>query len=250
MKLNVCGIIPARFASTRFPGKPLVDIDGKSMICRVYEQASKATALDEVIVATDDSRIFDHVTTFGGKVMMTSTDHRTGTDRCREVLQKLEARGKTFDIIINIQGDEPFIDPEQINKVAGCFMDPQVQIATLRKALTTTDELFSPNIIKVVCDCNGRALYFSRSPIPYIRGKKEEEWIGEQIFFKHIGIYAFRASTLHAVSMLPPSKLEIAESLEQLRWLEQGFEIQVETTLSESHSIDTPEDLKKHNPSR
>lgn len=246
MKLNVCGIIPARFASTRFPGKPLVDIDGKSMIRRVYEQACKAASLNEVVVATDDSRIFDHVTAFGGKVMMTSTHHRTGTDRCREVLQQLEEQGKSFDIVINIQGDEPFIDPEQINAVANCFADSQVQIATLRKALTGADELFSPNIIKVVCNQQGKALYFSRAPIPYIRGKQEEEWIGEQIFYKHIGIYAFRAQTLHAISALAPSRLELAESLEQLRWLEQGFSIQVETTLSESHSIDTPEDLKKH----
>lgn len=246
MKTTLCGIIPARYASTRFPGKPLVDIRGKSMIQRVYEQACKADRLDEVIVATDDDRIYQHVNGFGGKVMMTSTEHRTGTDRCREVLQKLEEAGKSFDIVINIQGDEPFIDPEQINTLAGCFDDPSVQIATLRKALTNPDELFSPNIIKVVCDQHGKALYFSRSPIPYIRGKQESEWIEEQVFYKHIGIYAFRAETLHAVSTLSPSRLETAESLEQLRWLEQGYIIRVETTFAESHSIDTPEDLQKH----
>ncbi len=245
MKTPVCGIIPARYASTRFPGKPLVDIRGTTMIRRVYEQACKADALSEVWVATDDDRIFEHVKAFGGKVMMTSDLHKTGTDRCREVLQTLERQGKQFDVAINIQGDEPFIDPQQINLVASCFSNPEVQIATLRKAITSSDELFSPNIIKVVCDQKGEALYFSRSPIPYLRGSIEKDWCKENIFYKHIGIYAFRSEVLHRVSALPPSTLELSESLEQLRWLEAGISIQVETTLAESHSIDTPEDLNK-----
>jgi 3-deoxy-manno-octulosonate cytidylyltransferase (CMP-KDO synthetase) len=245
MNPSVCGIIPARFASTRFPGKPLVDIRGKTMIQRVYEQASHASALSEVWVATDDERIFEHVKGFGGMVMMTSTDHKTGTDRCEEVLKALETQGKQFDVVINIQGDEPFIDPEQINTVAASFFNPEVQIATLRKAISSNDELFSPNIIKVVCNNNGNALYFSRSPIPYLRGHNEEEWCKENLFYKHIGIYAFRSAILHQVSALPPSVLERSESLEQLRWLEAGLTIKVETTLAESHSIDTPEDLHK-----
>lgn len=245
MKPSVCGIIPARYASTRFPGKPLVDIRGKTMIQRVYEQAGLAATLAEVWVATDDERIFKHVEGFGGKVMMTSSDHKTGTDRCQEVLKNLESQGKQFDVVINIQGDEPFIDPEQINTLAASFSREEVQIATLRKAISSSSELFSPNIIKVVCNSQGNALYFSRSPIPYLRGTKEEDWCKESIFFKHIGIYAFRSAILHQLSALPPSVLELSESLEQLRWLEAGFSIKVETTLAESHSIDTPEDLHK-----
>jgi 3-deoxy-manno-octulosonate cytidylyltransferase (CMP-KDO synthetase) len=215
------------------------------MIRRVYEQAISADSLTEVWVATDDQRIFDHVEAFGGKVMMTSDSHKTGTDRCCEVLEKLEALGKQFDVVINIQGDEPFIDPGQINALSACFARPEVQIATLRKALDSSAELFSPNIIKVVCKTDGTALYFSRSPIPYVRGREDADWLSEKIFYKHIGIYAFRSEVLHRVGILKPSPLELAESLEQLRWLEAGYTIMVETTHSESHSIDTPEDLKK-----
>jgi 3-deoxy-manno-octulosonate cytidylyltransferase (CMP-KDO synthetase) len=242
--MKILGIIPARYASTRFPGKPLVDIGGKSMIRRVFEQASQARALTEVWVATDDQRIFDHVIAFGGKAMMTSETHRTGTERCYEAMTQLEKQGHEFDVVINIQGDEPFIDPSQIEKVAGCFSDPEVKIASLRKAITSPEELSSPNIIKVVCNLKGRAIYFSRSPIPFIRGK-EEDWLAYHTFYKHIGIYAFRRHVLTEVNALEPTPLEIAESLEQLRWLENGYSIQVEVTLTESHSIDTPEDLKK-----
>lgn len=245
MDIRICGIIPARYASTRFPGKPLADIGGKSMIRRVYEQASRSASLQKVIVATDDPRIAEHVTSFGGAVMMTSTAHRTGTDRCAEVARQLESSGQTYDVYINIQGDEPFIDPEQINTVARCFQDPATMIATLRKPLHNADELFNPNIIKVTCDQLGQALYFSRSPIPFVRGKEKEHWIGEGIHFKHIGLYAYRAGVLHKISALEPGKLETAESLEQLRWLENGYTIRVEITHSESHSIDTPEDLEK-----
>jgi 3-deoxy-manno-octulosonate cytidylyltransferase (CMP-KDO synthetase) len=245
MKNKIAGIIPARYASTRFPGKPLADILGKSMICRVYEQASAASSLSEVWVATDDQRIYNHVADFGGKVMMTSTSHRTGTERCMETVNMLEKDGKHFDVVINIQGDEPFIDPLQIDKVAGCFIRPEVDIATLMKEIGSNDELFSPNIIKVVADHNGKAIYFSRSPIPYLRGKDESEWTNVHKYFKHIGIYAFRTEILKKVTKLTPTPLETAESLEQLRWIENGYAIHIEETQSESHSVDTPEDLDK-----
>jgi 3-deoxy-manno-octulosonate cytidylyltransferase (CMP-KDO synthetase) len=245
MKNKIAGIIPARFASTRFPGKPLADILGKSMIRRVYDQASAASSLSEVWVATDDQRIYDHVAGFGGQVMMTLVTHRTGTERCIEVANKLEKEGKHFDVVINIQGDEPFIDPVQIDKVAGCFIRPEVDIATLMKEIGSNDELFSPNIIKVVADRNGKAIYFSRSPIPYLRGKEESEWTSVHKYFKHIGIYAFRTEILKKVTDLTPTPLETAESLEQLRWIENGYAIHMEETQSESHSVDTPEDLDK-----
>lgn len=245
MSLKILGVIPARYASTRFPGKPLIDIAGKSMICRVYEQACKAASLEQVWVATDDQRIFDHINGFGGNVIMTSDSHRTGTERCHEVMEKFEKEGKCFDVVINIQGDEPFIDPEQIDKVAQTFINPEIQIASLIKAITSHEELFSPNIIKVVTNKNGKAIYFSRSPIPFLRGCKEDEWLQSHVFYKHIGLYAFRSEVLRNIYQLPPSPLEIAESLEQLRWIENSFQIHVEITQTESHSIDTPEDLKK-----
>jgi 3-deoxy-manno-octulosonate cytidylyltransferase (CMP-KDO synthetase) len=243
--MRIAGVIPARYASSRFPGKPLADIDGKTMIRRVYEQAKKATVLSDVFVATDDQRIADHVLSFGGKVFITSDKHKTGTERCNEVLYILEEQGHEFDIVINIQGDEPFIDPRQIEKVASCFIDKKVQIATLIKKLNSEEELFSPNIIKVVKDKSKKALYFSRSPIPFLRSVEKEEWIKHGEFYKHIGIYAYRSDILHSISTLDPTPNESSESLEQLRWLENGCQIYTEITELESHSVDVPEDLLK-----
>jgi 3-deoxy-manno-octulosonate cytidylyltransferase (CMP-KDO synthetase) len=239
--MHIIGIIPARYASTRFPGKPLTDIGGKSMIRRVYEQASKATALSRVVVATDDDRISDHVRSFGGNVLMTSPSHQSGTDRCAEVI-RIETG---FDAAINIQGDEPFIHPEQINLVAGCFRAPDTQIATLIKRIQSEAELFNENIPKVVTAENHSAIYFSRFPIPYFRGLAEEEWLGRHTYYKHIGIYGYRTEILLKLARLGTSALENAESLEQLRWLEKGFSIKTEITDLESIAIDTPADLGK-----
>ena len=245
--MNIAGIIPARYASTRFPGKPLAMIDGVSMIRRVYEQCLKADSLNIVIVATDDVRIADHVKSFNGNVVMTSTDHRSGTDRCNEALKQLMTLNpeQQFDIVVNIQGDEPFIDPSQINAVTDCFSDPDVDIATLARPIDTTEELFNPNAVKVVRGSKKQALYFSRSPIPYIRNYEQEDWIKQGSFLKHLGLYAYRAEVLSAIASLPQGILENYESLEQLRWLENGYRISVELTDKEGVSIDTPEDLAK-----
>lgn len=242
---KIIGIIPARYGSTRFPGKPLTIIQGKTMIRRVWEQAKKASALTEVAIATDDDRIVDEVISFGGNVIMTETVHPTGTDRCREALETSELMsGISYDAVINIQGDEPFIDPEQINLVASCFENPSTQLATLVKRLTKTEDLFNPNIIKVVTSNMGEALYFSRSPIPHFRGEKEEDWITKGIYYKHIGIYGYRTDVLRNITLLPQGELEKTESLEQLRWLENGYRIQIKETDKESRSVDAPEDLK------
>jgi 3-deoxy-manno-octulosonate cytidylyltransferase (CMP-KDO synthetase) len=243
--MQIIGIIPARFSSTRFPGKPLVQINGKSMIRRVYEQAAKSTALSAVFVATDDQRIFDYVTEFGGKVMMTAGTHRTGTERCNEVVRKLESENIFFDVAINIQGDEPYIQPAQIDLLAGCFSDPEVEIATLIKKINVAAEISSPNTIKVVVSKNQQALYFSRAQIPYVRDKKNDQGTPSELFYKHIGIYAYRTVTLQAITSLNPSPLELAESLEQLRWLENGYKIFTRETQHESFSVDAPEDLLK-----
>ena len=243
--MQIIGIIPARFASTRFPGKSLAQINGKSMIRRVFEQAAKSQALAAVFVATDDQRIFDHVTDFGGKVLMTADTHRTGTERCNEVVRKLEAEKKMFDVVINIQGDEPYIQPGQIDLLASCFGDPGIEIATLVKKINSPEELASPNTIKVVISKNQQALYFSRTQIPYQRNKKNDEGIQSDLFYKHIGIYAYRTETLKAITSLNPSPLELAESLEQLRWLENSYKIFIRETQHESHSVDSPEDLLK-----
>ena len=241
--MNAIGIIPARFASTRFPGKPLIDIQGKTMIRRVYEQASKSTSLGSVVVATDDERIFKEVESFGGKVIMTSAHHKNGTERCVEALEKL---GKAnWDVVVNVQGDEPFIHPEQIDKVVGCFLNNAVQISTLARILSSEKELHNPSIIKVVRKYNGEALYFSRSPIPFCRDANGVDWISKHTYLKHIGLYAFRTPIIEKLVSLPPSTLELAESLEQLRWLENGYPIYVDLTKQESVSIDTPEDLQK-----
>jgi 3-deoxy-manno-octulosonate cytidylyltransferase (CMP-KDO synthetase) len=238
---NCIGIIPARYASTRFPGKPLVDIAGKSMIERVYEQAKKSS-LRQVIVATDDERIQKAVTAFGGEVCMTSIDHQSGTDRCAEVIQKL---GLQADAVINIQGDEPFIDPRQIDLVCSCFNDDNVQLATLVKKVSDPEILFNPNSPKVILDKDQNAIYFSRHPIPYLRGVDNSDWILKHTFYQHIGIYGYRPVTLMKITQLPVSSLEKSESLEQLRWIENGLKIRTAITTLETLAIDTPDDLKR-----
>ena len=239
--MNSIGIIPARYASTRFPGKPLVDIGGKTMIRRVYEQVRKSR-LEHVLVATDDERILAEVESFGGKAVMTGSQHQSGTDRCFEAYC---AYNLPCDCIINIQGDEPFIQPEQINQVLACFTNPLTQIATLIKVVSTTEELFNPNIPKVVADNQHQAIYFSRHPIPYFRGTASENWLQQQRYYKHIGIYGYRADILEQITRLSPSQLELAESLEQLRWLENGFKIKTAITTYDNFGIDTPADLEK-----
>jgi len=239
--MKTLGIIPARYASTRFPGKPLVDIAGKSMIQRVYQQAKKCTQLSEVIVATDDDRIFEHVHHFGGKAMMTSSTHQSGTDRCAEVAEK----HPDYDVIINIQGDEPYIDPEQISKLIGCFNNMDTQLATLIKKVSNELELHNTNSPKVIINKNSEAIYFSRSPLPHIRGQEEQNWLPHFTYYKHIGIYGYLADVLKQITKLAVSPLEKAESLEQLRWIENGYKIKVAETDIETVAIDTPEDLDK-----
>lgn len=243
--LRVAGIIPARYASTRFPGKPLAMISGVSMIERVYKQVSACSLINAAVVATDDQRIFEHVKNFGGRVIMTSPNHQSGTDRIGEAIHKLAGVGEKFDIAVNIQGDEPFIQPAQIEKVIGLFSHSHTQIATLIKKIETEEELFNPNVVKVVTDKNGKAMLFSRSPIPYIRGQQEKTWIDKHSFYKHIGIYAYQTQILEQLVKLEPAPGELAESLEQLRWLWNGYAIYTETTEFETFGIDTPEDLSK-----
>ena len=238
--MKILGIIPSRYQSTRFPAKSLADIKGKSMVQRVYEQASKASMLSKVIVATDHEKIEKHVLDFGGEVAMTDPNHQSGTDRCNEVLTKLGC--DQFDYVINIQGDEPFIDPKQIDTVAQLLVDG-CEIATLIKSLESSEELLSPNTVKAVINQKGEALYFSRSPIPHLRGHNEEDWLSHHTFYKHIGIYAYRSDILQKISTYQISKLEKAESLEQLRWLEKGHKIMTAITEIDSLGIDTPEDL-------
>jgi len=238
--MKILGVIPARYASTRFPGKPLVDINGKTMIRRVYEQAVIAN-LNKVVVATDDERIASEVKSFGGEFILTSDQHQSGTDRCAEVAAKLPG----FDIVVNIQGDEPFIDPEQISLLTSCFLDEKVKLATLIKEIKENSELFNANIPKVVINNNQQAIYFSRNPIPFIRNADQENWKNNHQFYKHIGIYAYKTATLLAITQLKPSSLELAESLEQLRWIENGYQIQTKVTSIETIAIDTPEDLQK-----
>ena len=240
--MKILGIIPARFGSTRFPGKPLVDIDGKTMIQRVYEQAKNCSALTDVIVATDDERIFNEVIRFGGKVVMTSTLHQSGTDRCAEVVNKLTEK---YDVIINIQGDEPFIDPKQITQLCNCFLDEKTQIATLTKSITDQADLFNENKVKVTFNTNYFAIYFSRNAIPFFRGETHENWLKKHNYFKHIGIYGYKIEILKEIALLKPSKLELAEGLEQLRWIENGYNIKIAETELEAISIDTPEDVAK-----
>jgi 3-deoxy-manno-octulosonate cytidylyltransferase (CMP-KDO synthetase) len=289
--MKILGVIPARYASTRFPGKPLVDINGKSMIQRVYEQAKKCTSLAHVVVATDDERIFDHVTAFGGTAIMTAATHQSGTDRCAEVVEKLNFDIQTRDLdsdeavifdkitpkregiftaVINIQGDEPFIQPEQIEKIASILRGPSLDnsklkiknerasttsntpleasnfgIATLVKSIDNQLDIDNPNVVKAVFSAGGRALYFSRSPIPFLRNLDKKDWAKSGQFFKHIGLYGYKTSVLLEIAQLAQSPLEKSESLEQLRWLENGYAIGVAETNLETIGIDTPEDLKK-----
>ena len=238
--MKFIGIIPARFASTRFPGKPLALLGGKTVIQRVYEQAT--AILEEAYVATDDERIYQAVELFGGRAIMTRTDHKSGTDRIEEAAEKI---GTQADVIINIQGDEPFIQQSQIATLMHLFDDPTTQIGTLGKRFETIEAALNPNSPKIVTDKRGFALYFSRSIIPYIRGKEQGEWLQHFPFLKHLGLYAYRREVLREVTLLPQSPLEIAESLEQLRWLENGYRIRVGLTDVETVGIDTPEDLQR-----
>lgn len=237
---KILGVIPSRFGSSRFPGKPLIDLAGKSMIQRVYEQAKKSKLLSDVIVATDDERIFNHVEKFGGKAMMTSTSHQSGTDRCAEVLEKLNS---DYHAVINIQGDEPFIHPDQIDLLAKCFDDKNTELATLINRTDDSDLIQNPNRIKVTIDKNNTALYFSRSAIPYLKSISPNEWAKHHPYFLHIGIYGYRSDILKKITQLHVSSLEKTESLEQLRWLENGYRIKVAETNFESYSIDAPEDV-------
>ncbi len=234
-------IVPSRFGSTRFEGKPLIDIHGKTLVQRTYLQALKTNMQADVLVATDDERIFDHVSAFGN-VIMTSPNHQSGTDRCFEAAEKW---GQSFDVLVNLQGDEPFILPEQIEDLVQEFNNPKVQIATLKKAINTTEDLFNPNIVKVISDINNQAIYFSRQAIPYLRGIEPENWVNKFEYYRHVGIYAFSSSIISELKNLSSSNLELAESLEQLRWLENGFKINVVKTEFISPAIDTPEDLLK-----
>jgi 3-deoxy-manno-octulosonate cytidylyltransferase (CMP-KDO synthetase) len=239
--MKFIGIIPARFQSTRFPGKPLALIHGKPMIQWVYERASEA--ISDVWVATDDSLIFDTVASFGGKCLMTSADHQSGTDRCAEAARIL-ANTLQFDAIVNIQGDEPFIKPQQLNEVMACF-DHGVQIATLARKISSDVELADQNKPKVVVGKNGNALYFSRAAIPFVRGLEMSQWVGSNRFLAHVGLYAYRSEVLQEITLLEQGVLERAEALEQLRWLENGFKIKVAETSFQSYGIDTPEDLER-----
>ena len=238
--MKFIGIIPARYASTRFPGKPLAVLGGKTVIQRVYEQAS--SVLEEAYVATDDERIFDAVEAFGGRAVMTRADHKSGTDRIEEAAEKI---GTDADVIINIQGDEPFIQKSQIETLMQLFEVPETQIGTLGKRFETIDAALNQNSPKIVTDLQGFALYFSRSIIPFVRGQEQAVWLEKYPFLKHLGLYAYRREVLREVTKLPQSPLEIAESLEQLRWLENGYRIRVGLTDVETVGIDTPEDLQR-----
>lgn len=239
--MRYIALIPARYASTRFPGKPLAKLGGKSVIQRVYEQVNKM--VDETYVATDDQRIFDAVEAFGGKVVMTRSDHKSGTDRIEEAAEKI---GGDYDVVVNVQGDEPFIHASQIETVCKCFDDPTTQIATLGKPFGNDIEAIgNPNSPKIVVDKKGFALYFSRSIIPFVRGKETAAWPSSYPFLKHLGLYAYRREVLREITQLPQGELEKAESLEQLRWLENGYKIRVGLTDIETVGIDTPADLER-----
>lgn len=238
--MKFIGIIPARYASTRFPGKPLALLGGKPVIQHVYEKV--AAVLEAAYVATDDERIYDVVKAFGGQVVMTRTDHKSGTDRIEEAIEKI---GGEWDVVVNVQGDEPFVAKSQLDTICHCFDDPTTQIATLGKPFESMEAVQNPNSPKIVVDNMGFAMYFSRSVIPYVRGKEKSSWLIHYPFLKHLGIYAYRKDVLRQVTQLPQSSLEIAESLEQLRWLQNGFKIKVGTTDVETVGIDTPQDLER-----
>ena len=238
--MKFIAIIPARYASTRFPGKPLAILGGKPVIQRVYEQA--VSVLEEAYVATDDERILQCVEQFGGRAVMTRSDHKSGTDRIEEAAEKI---GTDADVIINIQGDEPFIHPSQIKTLMGLFDNNETQIGTLGKRFDSMEAATNPNSPKIVTDLQGFALYFSRSVIPFVRGQEQQAWLQHFPYLKHLGLYAYRREVLRQVTQLPQSPLEIAESLEQLRWLESGYRIRVGLTDVETVGIDTPEDLQR-----
>jgi 3-deoxy-manno-octulosonate cytidylyltransferase (CMP-KDO synthetase) len=240
--LAILGIIPARYASTRFPGKPLVMIEGKTMIHRVYEQASRSNSLSRVVVATDDERIARHVKDFGGEAMLTSDKHSSGTDRCAEIAQQL---GPDYRYVINIQGDEPFIDPEQIDTLAAVLADGKTEIATLIIPVDSQEVLFDTGEVKVVLNPDMEALYFSRAVIPYFKDVPQHEWHLRRMYYRHVGMYAYRSDILAQLTQLPVSSLEKAESLEQLRWLEAGYKVRCAITHHDSHCIDTPADIEK-----
>jgi len=239
--MSILGIIPVRYHSSRFPGKALADVHGKTMIQRVYEQAMLAECLDRVVVATDHPKIFDHINEIGGKVCMTSEDHPSGTDRCREAME-LEPDG--YDFVVNIQGDQPFIDQRQIDDLCKNLV-PDIQIATQARRIEMQELLIDPNCVKVIIDSQGKAIYFSRSPLPFQRAHSVDEWISSHQYYQHIGIYAYRSDILQKITQLAMSPLEQAEGLEQLRWLENGYSIKVLTTNYHAQGIDTPEDLEK-----
>ncbi|MGC4020570.1 MAG: 3-deoxy-manno-octulosonate cytidylyltransferase [Cyclobacteriaceae bacterium] len=240
--MKILGIIPARYASSRFPGKPLVDMLGQTMIQRVYNQVKKSKLLSHVVVATDDQRISDHIISFGGNACMTASNHPSGTDRCFEALQKQKEK---FDFAVNIQGDEPFIDPNQIDLLCSS-LNQQTELATLIQKIASLDQLNSVGEAKVVINNMREAIYFSRSPIPFVQKFEQKDWLQQTTFYRHVGLYGYRSDILEKITKLSPSLLEKAESLEQLRWIENGFKIKtVETEMEESICIDTPEDLKK-----
>lgn len=239
--MSILGIIPARYASSRFPGKPLVHIKGRSMLSRVYSQVLKAKKIDEILVATDDQRIADHADQIGAKVVMTSADHLSGTDRCLEALKK---SGGTYDHVINIQGDEPFIDPDQVDSLAAAC-DSETEIATQMIACNSYETLFDPAEVKIVLNSRGEAMYFSRSVIPFLRNRPAEEWHRHFRYYRHVGLYAYRTDVLEKIGALEPSAVEQAESLEQLRWLQHGYRIKCVETPFDSYCIDSPADIEK-----
>lgn len=238
----IAGIIPARYASTRFPGKPLLDIRGKSMIQRVYEEAAKSALLNIVVVATDDERIAAHVRSFGGRVVMTAADHPSGTDRCLEALRQLDEH---YEYVINIQGDEPFINPAQIDELAAILADGTVELATQMIPVVSHEELFDKGEVKIVLNDKMEALYFSRMVIPFIKGVDESRWHEHFNYYRHVGMYAYRSDILEKITRLPVSSLEQAESLEQLRWVQHGYKVKCVVTRFDSHCIDTPDDVEK-----
>lgn len=238
--MKIIGIIPARYASSRFPGKPLVDIGGKSMIQRVYEQVKSCASLSEVVVATDDSRIEEHVRSFAGNVLMTSSSHESGTDRCAEVVSKVSG----FDVAINIQGDEPFINPLQIELLCSLFSESDTDIGTLIKRIESLEDLFNENTPKVIVSKQKQALYFSRQTIPFLRNEDRSDWLRKHTYYKHIGVYGYRVEVLREITKLPLSSLEKAEALEQLRWIENGYRVKVAETEFDTVAVDKPDDLE------
>jgi 3-deoxy-manno-octulosonate cytidylyltransferase (CMP-KDO synthetase) len=244
--MKVLAIIPARYGSTRFPGKPLADLAGKPMIQHVYEQVKSCGSISEVVVATDHQEILHKVENFGGKAVMTSENCLSGTDRCAEVLKSLPSE---YDLILNVQGDEPFIQCEQLKELIESMNSPASEIGTLIRKIDNIEDVFNPNVVKAVVAESGRALYFSRNPVPFVRAAEKENWLSQTVFYRHIGLYAYRPEVLLKITELPTSKLELAESLEQLRWMEAGFSVYTRESLYNSIGIDTPEDLlkaKKH----